>query len=610
MILYGLEGLLKGESINLEEKDEWIIGRDPDQCNFVIEDSACSRKHGHILKTDEGYLLKNLSETNPIEVNDDAIDSYILKEGDKIKIGNTIFLFTDIEKDEIEEIFEDKEEEIYDEINEKPEEKEIDEEITEETEKEEEKDKTVHRYKDKDKEEETIYEEPVEELPFGLIQDSPYILKVISGPNAGAEFGMEKSRSYVIGKDPNVADIIFTDLSVSKQNSAISIDEDGNIFLEDLKSKNGTYVNNVQIKEKTNLTPQDLISVGTTTFLIVSKEEAQETIYSPAPTFEVLKEEEETLDKEEKKEELSIWKKQFIPTKHLIYAGSFLIIVFVIFLSFFALFKGHDIEIKEKEPVSEIAKIIEKHADIEFSFNPSSANLFIVGHILTYIDKEELMHNLHQLTFIETIEDNVIVDESVVKDFNDTLSDIKEFKSVSLHTPKAGLFVLQGYVDDAVNFENLTDYVNSNFSYLDKLENNVVILKILQTQIATDLIKNNFSGITFEIISGELVLSGRYDKNNASNFKTMLEEFEKTPGIHYVKNLAIPATEMTSRIDLSSRYKITGYASYDGTNFSVLANGKIVNLGDNLDGMLITKITTDTILLEKDDLKYKINYSR
>src|SRR3990172_2358206 len=116
MILFGLEGPFKGETINLDDNELWLFGRDENQCNFVIDDSSVSRKHLKIIKTDDGYLLNNLSETNPTEVNDEVIDQYVLKEGDKIKIGNSLFLFTESENEEVKE---DNKEEI-EEIEEPP----------------------------------------------------------------------------------------------------------------------------------------------------------------------------------------------------------------------------------------------------------------------------------------------------------------------------------------------------------------------------------------------------------------------------------------------------------------------------------------------------------
>ena len=48
-----------------------------------------------------------------------------------------------------------------------------------------------------DTSEETIFEEKEEEIPTPLIAQSAFILKVISGPNAGSEFEMDKSKTYI-----------------------------------------------------------------------------------------------------------------------------------------------------------------------------------------------------------------------------------------------------------------------------------------------------------------------------------------------------------------------------------------------------------------------------
>ena len=579
MILFGLEGPFKGETINLDDNELWLFGRDENQCNFVIDDSSVSRKHLKIIKTDDGYLLNNLSETNPTEVNDEVIDQYVLKEGDKIKIGNSLFLFTESENEEVKEDNKGKKEEI-EEIEEPP----------------------------KEEKDETIYEEPIEDVPYSLIDESPFILKVISGPNAGAEFGMGKNRKYIIGKDPNISDIIFTDLSVSRKNSEISVDEEGNIYLEDLSSKNGTFLNGTQIKEKAKVEFQDVITIGTTSFVVVSKEESFETIYSP-PSFE---KEEKAEEEQEKKieEKVLSWKKQFIPKSHLTVAGVAIVVIFVLFLSFFALFKSHNVEVVKKEPVKELENIVQRYNDIQYSFNQAGGNLFLVGHVLTAIDKKELFYELNQLGWIEKIDDNVIIDESIKKNFNDTLFDMEEFRSVYIHTPKAGEFILEGMVQFPQNFEALQEWVNNNFPYLDKLKNEVVINQILQAQVASIITKYNMFGINFEVISNELVLAGRYDENKLTEFNQFLKELKKTKGINSIKNLAVVSTESSARIDISDKYKITGYSSYDGVNFSVIVNGKIITLGDLIDGLKITKITQDAILLEKDDIKYTISYSR
>jgi type III secretion system YscD/HrpQ family protein len=588
MKLIAILGPLKGLVVNLDEKDDWILGRDSDQCNFALEDTTISRKHAKITKTDEGYLLKNLSHTNPLEVNDDRVDDYILQENDKIKLGDNIFLYTKEPIKNIEKSYLKEEEPIEEEFK---------------IEKEKPEEEFVYPQED-----ETIFEDTQEPTALSLLIDAPFILKVIAGSNAGSEFGMEKNKSYIIGKDTALSDIIFTDLSVSKENTKITIDENSDVFVEDLNSKNGTYVNNKKIDQKTKITSKDIVTIGTTTFLVLEKEAAEETIYSPAPTFATEEEKEKIKEEKKEKEKLS-WKKQFIPTKHIIAAGSLVVIVFVVFLSFFALFKAKTVEVAKTEPIKKIETALKTYSDIEYNFNPSSNSLFLMGHVLNTIDKQEMMYDLDDLYFIKKIDDNVVVDELVTTEFNESLNKEISLNNVYCFANKPGNFILSGYVATTDNYSSLITFVNDNFPYTDKLENKVVITQVLQTLIANKLMQYGFGSITYQFASGKLILSGRYDKKQAGELKELIEEFLKTNGISSVKNLAISSDAISSRIDLTDKYKITGWAKYDDNQYSVVANGQIIVNGDLLDGMLVTNISDNMILLEKDVIKYKISYS-
>ena len=67
------EGVLKGLVLSLEEGDQWIIGRDPDTCQLLVEDPSASRKHLICRTTPKGIMVENLSQTHPTEVNDEPV---------------------------------------------------------------------------------------------------------------------------------------------------------------------------------------------------------------------------------------------------------------------------------------------------------------------------------------------------------------------------------------------------------------------------------------------------------------------------------------------------------------------------------------------------------
>ncbi len=628
------EGPHRGLLLNLEEGKEWIIGRDPDGADFIIEDSTVSRKAARLTKSPEGILLKNLSRVNPVLVNDEEHEeSVLLKEGDRVQIGNSVFLYSEAafpdtgiapqkpkkkKKGGYDDIFGDLKEESP---LEKPEPKkppapEPIEEKAEETPAEmpaeevppspPEPEPTAY---------DTIFESGEENLPFNLISETPLLLKVISGPNAGAEIGLEKGRVFTIGKDPNVCDIVFQDLSVSRTHARLSISADGAMEIEDLGSKNGTVVNGSPITDKRTITPQDLIALGTTAFMIIDREAPQETIYSPMmPSYEAPKMPSETVEEAaaavEEEKKARNWKQEKIPGKHLIAAASFIVIFLVIFLSFFSLFKSKGIEVARKEPISEINDALEKFKEVQFSYNPGSGKLFLAGHVLTAVDAQEMRYRISQIPFIVTTEDNVVIDEYVVKMMNDVISENAGWRGVSIGAPAPGKFVVNGYILTNDEAAKLAEYLTINFPYMDRLENKVVVEETLNTQLQSILLAHNFGAVAFQLSNGDVVLSGRYSDKMADAYAEMLKQIKTAPGVSSLKNFAIATHPDLASIDLTQQYQVSGSSMYDGRGYSIVLNGKIYTLGDSVDGMKITSIQASTILLEKDGLKYKIDYTR
>lgn len=590
------EGPHRGLIFNLEEGDEWVVGRDPEEAVFVLEDSTVSRKHARLVRSPEGIYLENLSRVTPTLVNEEPIQGQLLlNEGDRVQIGQTIFLFSE------------------EPVSERPLEPKENEEIPpaqEELPSSEEESSSFHSYN-------TIFEDPNRDeiLPFHFLYETPLILKVIAGPNAGAEIGLEKGRTYVLGKDPNEADIVFQDLSVSRRHARLHIDHDGTLTIEDLESKNGTVVNGEPITEKKSIATHDMLSLGTTIFLIIDRDAPQETIYSPIlPSHETPSQEKDATPSEEEQvveeEKKGNWKKEPIPTKHLIAAASLVAIFLIVFVSFFSLFKSSHVEIAIKDPTGQLEEALASFNDVRFSFNPATGKLFLVGHVLTAVDAQSLQYQISQLPFISSVEDNVVIDELVNKMMNDILGGTTEFKGVFVQSPKAGQFVVSGFVETNAQNTLLTEYLNTNFPYLDRLENKVAVGENINAQVQGLLMAKGFSSLSFQYTSGTILLSGNYNGQMGDAFNTLIQEIDAIPGVSGIKNYTVPTSANQAAIDISDQFQVTGTINHEGEGYATVLNGKIYTLGELINGMTITDIEPETILLEKEGIKYKINYTR
>ena len=173
-----------------------------------------------------------------------------------------------------------------------------------------------------------------------------------------------------------------------------------------------------------------------------------------------------------------------------------------------------------------------------------------------------------------------------------------------------GHFVLRGYLPTESDFVPLQDYINLNFFYLNLLDNQVVVENTLQTQVGNLLIAKGFLNAELQMGNGEVILSGRVHEKEKRVFEATIEEIQKIPGIRQVKNFVIYTGESTARIDLTSKYHVMGSSKLGNMNQYILISGKILAVGDALDGMTITDIQANEIFLDKDGIKYKIDYNQ
>lgn len=88
VLIYGGE---LGKKHNLD-RAFMLIGRSS-KCDVQVDQDAVSRNHCKIVNTGKSFLLRDLGSTNGSIVNDELVNECHLKDGDRIKIGRTIFKF-------------------------------------------------------------------------------------------------------------------------------------------------------------------------------------------------------------------------------------------------------------------------------------------------------------------------------------------------------------------------------------------------------------------------------------------------------------------------------------------------------------------------------------
>lgn len=65
-------------------------------CDIVLDDAAVSRQHAKVRKEGEDFVIYDLAATNPVLVNQQPITRHVLKEGDRVELGNTVLVFKKI----------------------------------------------------------------------------------------------------------------------------------------------------------------------------------------------------------------------------------------------------------------------------------------------------------------------------------------------------------------------------------------------------------------------------------------------------------------------------------------------------------------------------------
>lgn len=599
------EGVLKGISLPLEgEEDMWILGRDPEESQIILEDPSVSRKHLRLKNSPEGVMAENLSETNPILINDLEVTSpQLLQNGDSLKIGDGYYRYY-------------QEEEAVSPDSEAPEpEPSADFETEEEEERE-----TIF--------EEEEPEEGLAEIDIDLSETSPLLMKVVSGPNNGAQFSMFPDTSYVMGSDPGSCDIVFHDASVSRRHARLTVSKDSTLTIEDLGSSNGTFIESKKIEGQQTFSPNTLISVGTTSFIIYDREGERSTIVSPLLP-EIVKilqqqgEEEPEEGKEAQETEpaasaTSQAQEIYRPAKPRKSLGSLFFIsmitgVFLIVgIASIFLFQTQEI----KEPKINAKQILDKvinpqqFPSVHFIYNDATGRLFLVGHVLNSVDRNQLIYAVKSLPFVKELDNNVVSDESIWQEQNQILAKNPAWRGVTIHSPSPGKFVISGYIKTSKEATALSNYLAQNFPYLDLLQRRIIVEETVLNTSKAYLKDAGYNKVNATFSDGAIVLSGDIPSGEKANFNKVIAEIKGIEGVRDVKSYISELPPIQTMVDLTKNYHVSGSLTQPNGQISVIIQGQVLSKGDVLDGKTITSIKPGVIMLEKGGVKYKIDFNQ
>lgn len=209
------------------EKGAITIGRGPKN-DLVLEDDGASREHAVMMRQGNKYILKDLDSLNGTLLNGESVKVETLKDEDRIKIGNHTILF--LEKHAF---------------------------LTGDS-------QDGHLSDDSTR----LISDPLRQnLESALPLIKNLLLEVIEGHDVGKVIEvLEGTRDKaILGRADS--DVIISDPAISRQHASIERQGEGFLF-RDLKSRNGSYVNDEYADSKV-LVENDTIKMGKTTLKII-----------------------------------------------------------------------------------------------------------------------------------------------------------------------------------------------------------------------------------------------------------------------------------------------------------------------------------------------------
>jgi pSer/pThr/pTyr-binding forkhead associated (FHA) protein len=222
-----IDGLSHGIHVKLR-KEKTVIGRE--KADIILKDPAISRSHAEIVKQGGEHMIRDLKSTNGTFVNGKRVDEKKLDHMDEIWVGKSRLLYTELGR--MEEI----------------------------------------REEDATGERAVVLKEEItrvtaeQESEMRLPEKREFFLEIMGGKKKARSFRFPSGR-VIIGRSEE-ADFRLEDDEVSRKHALVEVFSREQIFLSDLASANGTFLNGIRIKT-VRLKHSDLVRVGNTVLKFV-----------------------------------------------------------------------------------------------------------------------------------------------------------------------------------------------------------------------------------------------------------------------------------------------------------------------------------------------------
>ena len=285
----------------------------------------------------------------------------------------------------------------------------------------------------------------------------------------------------MIGSDLFASDINIMDLSISAKHAEISLDKGGNkLFIEDLKSKNGTSINGKSIQNKSLIKNGDVVRLGVSSFIVVDS-----TVQSS--TIDIQAEEKDAYDIEGRAsgktpglmsdyiEAKTAEMKKFSYISYIFRwlrnNGSSVLgplIISLVGIAFIAsscvlmymVFKSEDnIMMQEMYPERKIAKAISGYDGIKFMYSRGAGNLLLSGNLVTNKEHKDILYKVAGLECIRTLIDRVVVDEHRISEVIDAIYYKPAWRSVRAISKGPGVIEFLGFVKNTKELKDLMNYI-------------------------------------------------------------------------------------------------------------------------------------------------------